>query len=174
MKIPIEAIRDLRNATFASVADCKKALQESGADMQKAIEYLRRHGLEVAAKKQSRHAKEGRVEAYVHLGSKIGVLVEIDCETDFVAKNSDFCQFSKDIAMQIAACNPSYIKKEDVPKEEIEKHKDKDKFLKENCLLEQVFIKDANMTVNDYLVSLIARMGENIVIRRFTRYKIGE
>lgn len=160
--------------TSASIVHCKQALEEAGGDIQKAVELLRKRGLKIAAEKQGRMAKEGRIEAYVHLGNKIGVLLEVDCETDFVAKNSDFCQFTKDIAMQIAASNPLYIKKEDVPKEVIKKEKDKELFYKENCLLEQAFVKDLNITVKDYLVSLIAKIGENIVIRRFVRYRVGE
>lgn len=156
------------------MTECKKALEETGGEMRKAVELLRKRGLEIAASKQERMSKEGRVEAYVHLGNKIGVLLEVDCETDFVAKNSDFCQFAKDIAMQIAACAPSYIKREDVPKDMLESKKDKELFFKDNCLLEQVFIKDPNITIKDYLGSLVAKMGENIVIRRFVRYKIGE
>ncbi len=135
---------------------------------------MRKQGLEIAAKRGDRLAKEGRIESYVHLGNKIGVLLEVNCETDFVAKNSDFAQFTKDVAMQITACNPLYIKREDVPKDVIRKEKDKELFYKNNCLLEQPFIKDPNITIKDYLGSLIAKVGENIVIRRFTRYKIGE
>jgi elongation factor Ts len=110
----------------------------------------------------------------VHLGNKIGVLLEVNCDTDFVARNSEFCQFTKDIAMQIAACNPLYIKKEDVPAQVLEKEKDKEQFYKDNCLLEQAFIKDPAISIKDYLGSLIAKMSENIFIRRFIRYKIGE
>ena len=160
--------------TSASISDCKKALQEVDGDIQKAVELLRKRGLEIVAKKQDRVTKEGRIEAYVHLGNKIGVLLEVDCETDFVARNSDFCQFTKDVAMQIAACNPLYIKKEDVPEDVIEQQKDKEQFYKDNCLLEQVFIKDPSLTIKDYLGSLVAKIGENIVIRRFMRYKFGE
>ncbi len=174
MKVSLESIKELRNITLASIADCRKALQESGGDIQKAVERLRKLGLEIAAKRDNRQAKEGRIEAYVHQGNKIGVLLEVDCETDFAAKNSEFCQFTKDVAMQIAACNPVYIKKEDVPKKIIEKEKDKELFLKNNCLLEQPFVKDLIITVKDYLGSLIAKIGENVVIRRFVRYKIGE
>ena len=135
---------------------------------------MRKRGLEIAAKKQDRLAKEGRIEAYVHHGNKIGVLLEVNSETDFVARNSDFCQFTKDVAMQIAACNPKYIKREDVPASVIEKYKDKEQFYKEHCLLEQAFIKDPALTIKDCLGSLIVKIGENIVIRRFTRYKVGE
>lgn len=174
MKISLDSIKELRKITSASISDCKKVLHESGGDIQKAIELLRKHGLELAAAKQERSVKEGRIEAYVHMGNKIGVLLEVDCETDFVARNSDFSQFTKDVAMQIAACNPTYIKREDVTPEIIDKEKDKEKFYKENCLLEQVFIKDPNITIKDYLGSLIAKIGENIVIRRFVRYKVDE
>jgi elongation factor Ts len=160
--------------TSASIVHCKEALEEAGGDIQKAAGLLRKRGLEIAAKKQTRLAKEGRIEAYVHLGNKIGVLLEVDCESDFVARNSDFCQFTKDIAMQIAACSPLYIKKEDVPADYLKQEKDKEEFYKNNCLLEQVFVKDPTISVKDYLTSLIAKIGENIVIRRFIRYKVGE
>lgn len=174
MVISVDLIKQLREMTCASVAHCKKALEETGGDMKKAAEHLRKHGLEIAAKKGSRQAKEGRIESYVHLGNKVGVLLEVDCESDFVARNGDFCQFSKDLAMQITACNPSYIKREDVPADILEQEKNKDEFVKNNCLLEQVFVKDPGITIKDYLGSIVAKLGENIVIRRFIRYKVGE
>lgn len=174
MKVSLESVKELRRISSASISDCKQALEEAKGDIHKAMELLRKHGLDFMVKKQDRQAKEGRIEAYVHFGNKIGVLLEVDCETDFVARNSDFCQFTKDLAMQIAACSPLYIKKEDVPKKAMGKEKDKAQFFKENCLLEQVFIKDPNLTIKDYLGSLVAKLGENIVIRRFTRYKVGE
>ena len=174
MRISIELIKELRNLTSASITQCKEALQEAGGDIKKAVELLRKRGLEIAAKKQDRVSKEGRIEAYVHFGNKIGVLLEVDCETDFVARNSEFAQFTKDLSMQIAACNPLYIKKEDVPPNIIKQVKDKEEFYKNNCLLEQVFIKDASITIKDYLGSIISKVGENIVIRRFTRYQVGE
>ena len=174
MKISLESIKELREMTYASIIECKKALQEVNGDIQKAVKLLRKRGLEIATGKQARLAREGRIEAYVHHGNKIGVLLEVDCETDFVARNSDFCQFTKDVAMQIAAHNPKYLRREDVPQDVIEPEKDKELFFKDNCLLEQVFIKDPNLTIKDYLSSLIAKIGENIVIRRFGRYKIGE
>lgn len=173
-KISLELIKELRRISLASIADCKKALQDSGGDIQKAVVLLRKRGLEIAAKRQGEVAKEGRVEAYVHQGNKIGVLLEVNSETDFVARNGDFAQFTKDISMQIAALNPLYIKREDVPKKDLAEAKDKELFFKEHCLLEQAFIKDPSLTVKDYLGSLIAKIGENIVIRRFVRYKIGE
>lgn len=174
MVISIGSIKELRNLTCASIAHCRKALEEAGGDIKKAAKLLRQQGLEIAAKRQDKAAKEGRVEAYVHLGNKIGVLLEVDCESDFVAKNSDFCQFTKDIAMQIAACSPLYVKKEDVPADILEQEKNKEEFIKNSCLLEQPFVKDPGITVRDYLGSLIAKMGENVVVRRFTRYKVGE
>lgn len=174
MKISLDLIKELREMTSSSIAHCKKALEESKGDIKKAAELLRKQGLEIAAKKQSRAAKEGRIEAYVHLGNKIGVLVEVNCESDFVARNSDFCQFTKDLSMQIAACSPAYLKSEDVPKDILEHEKNKEEFFKNNCLLEQPFVKDPGITVKDYLGSIVAKLGENIVIRRFIRYKIGE
>jgi elongation factor Ts len=174
MKISLEAVKELRSMTFASIADCKKALEEAKGDIPKARDILRKHGLELVNAKQSRSAKEGRIEAYVHMGNKIGVLLEVDCETDFVARNSDFCQFTKDIAMQIAAFSASYIKIDDVPADVIDQEKNKEQFYKEHCLLEQAFIKDPSITIKDYLGTLVSKFNENIFIRRFIRYKIGE
>lgn len=174
MAVSLDLIKELRELTCASVAHCKRALEESGGDIKKAAQLLRKQGLEIAAKKQGRVAGEGRIEAYVHHGNKIGVLLEVNCESDFVARNSDFMQFTKDVSMQIAASDPSYIKREDVPKEVIEQEKDREEFIKQNCLLEQAFVKDPTITIKDYLGSLIAKIGENVVIRRFTRYKVGE
>lgn len=174
MAAPVELIRELRHMTSASVAHCKKALEETGGDLKKAVQALRTQGLEIAAKKHDRTVKEGRIEAYVHLGSKIGVLLEVDCESDFVARNSDFCVFTKDIAMQIAACGPVYLKREDVPSEIAAQEKDKETFYRTNCLMDQPFVKDPAITIKDYLGSIIGKMGENIVVRRFTRYKVGE
>jgi len=174
MKIPLESIKKLRQTSSASIGDCRKALEQAKGDLDQAVIFLRKRGLEIAASKQDRKAGQGRIEAYVHLGNKIGVLLEVNCETDFVARNEDFCRFTKDLAMQIAASSPEYIKKEDVPKEVLKEHKDQEDFYKHYCLLEQSFIKDPNITIKDYLASLIAKINENIVIRRFTRYKVGE
>jgi elongation factor Ts len=173
MAISVEAIKELRDMTAASVVNCKKALEEASGDIKKAAGILRKKGLEIAAKRQDKGAKEGRVESYIHAGNKIGVLVEIASETDFVARNEAFAQFAKDVAMQIAACDPEYIKKEDVPKDIIEQEKNKEEFFKAHCLLEQPFIKDASITINDYLGELLAKFSENISIKRFARYKIG-
>jgi elongation factor Ts len=174
MGASVDAIKELRDMTSCGVIECKKALEETNGNLEKAKALLRKRGLELAAKKGSRTAKEGRVEAYVHLGSKIGVLLEVNCETDFVAKNSDFCQFSKDVAMHIAAMAPSYIRREDVPADVLVGHADKEAFLKEQCLMEQSFVKDPKITIQDYLNSLVAKIGENMFVGRFKRFKVGE
>lgn len=174
MAISLDLIKELRHMTAASVANCKKALEESGGDIQKAVAILRKRGLEIAANKQGRLAKEGRIEAYVHTGNKIGVLLEVNCETDFVARSNEFMQFTKDLAMQVVACSPSYIKKEDVPADVVEKEHDKELFYKTQCLLEQPFIKDAGVTIKDYLGSIVAKFNENITVNRFVRYRLGE
>jgi elongation factor Ts len=174
VKSSVNAIKELRDLTCASVAHCKKALEETKGDIKQAVTFLRKQGLEIAAKKQSRCAKEGRIDSYIHHGNKIGVLLEVNCESDFVARNEDFINFTRDLAMQIAATSPEYIKKEDVPDEILKHEKNKEDYYKNNCLLEQVFVKDSSLMIKDYLGSIVAKMGENIVIRRFIRYKIGE
>jgi elongation factor Ts len=174
MKNSVSAIKELRDLTCSSVAHCKKALEEAKGDIPQAVILLRKLGLEIAAKKQSRTAKEGRIDCYIHHGNKIGVLLEVDCESDFVAKNEDFVKFTKDLAMQIAAVSPEYIKKEDVPEEVLKHEKNQEEYYKNNCLLEQVFVKDPSLKIKDYLGSIVAKLGENIIIRRFIRYKIGE
>lgn len=174
MSVSVELIKELREITSSSVAHCKKALEEAKGDIKKAAELLRKQGLEIAAKKQSRAAKEGRIEAYVHHGNKVGVLLEVDCESDFVAKNEGFVQFAKDLSLQITATSPLYIKKEDVPQEVMEHEKNKEDFYKNNCLMEQPFVKDPSLTIKDYLGSIVAKCGENIVVRRFVRFKVGE
>lgn len=168
-----EAIKELREMTCAGVMDCKDALEKAGGDLKKALEILREKGVEIASKKSTRVTKEGKVESYIHIGGKIGVLVEVNCETDFVARNEEFSRFVKDLAMQIAANNPLYIKREDVPKELAEKQEDVEKFYKETCLLEQPFIKNESITIKDYLTSVIAKVGENIIIKRFARFQVG-
>ena len=172
--ISVETIKELREMTSCGVNDCKKALEEAKGDLKKAKEILLKRGIEIAAKKESRQAKEGRVEAYVHMGNKIAVLVEVNCETDFVAKNEDFCRFAKDVAMQIAATNPKYIREKDVPANVLAAAENKKQFVVENCLLNQPFIKDQGQTIQDYLNSIIAKIGENILVSRFARYKVGE
>ena len=191
----IDAIKKLREKTNAGIIDCKKALRESGGDVEKAIDVLRKQGAAMASKKSGRAAKDGRIESYIHLGGKIGVLVEVNCETDFVARNDDFKSFVRDITMQVAASNPIYVRKEDVPPEVIKKEMDifkaqvkgkpesaiakivegkLAKFYEEACLMEQPFIKDAALKMKDILTSMIAKIGENIIIRRFVRYQVGE
>jgi len=191
----LDAIKTLREKTSAGVMDCKSALKEAKGDIEKAVTILRKKGIKLASEKSSRAAKEGRIESYIHSNGKIGVLLEVNCETDFVGKNDDFKRFTRDITMQIAASNPKYVTKEDVPKDVLEKEKDiltspvknkpKDalekilagkleKFYQDSCLMEQPFIKDPKKKIKDLLHELIAKIGENIVIRRFTRYKLGE
>ncbi|HSO67757.1 MAG TPA: translation elongation factor Ts [Desulfatirhabdiaceae bacterium] len=190
-------VKELREKTGVGMMDCKEALTHSDGDMQKAVEYLRIKGLATAAKRAGRTLSEGIIQTYVHTGAKLGVMVEINCETDFVAKSDDFSQFSKNIAMQIAASNPVSINEDGVPKELIEKEMeiyreqvramkkpenmvDKiaqgklSKFYKENCLMNQMYVKDPNITIQDLLNELIARIGENITIKRFVRFQIGE
>ena len=172
--ITAETIKELRELTSCGVIECKKALEETGGDIQKAKEVLRKRGLELAAKKGGRAATEGRIEAYIHGGAKIGVLVEVNCETDFVSSNEDFIQFSKDVAMQVAATNPKYIKREDIPEAELAEQADADAYAKEVCLLEQPFVKAPKQTIQDCLNELVAKIGENIFIGRFLRYKVNE
>jgi elongation factor Ts len=195
MTVSTEQIKLLREKTNAGFMDCKNVLMETGGDMEKAIAELRKKGLAIAAKRSGRSAKEGLVESYIHLGGKIGVLVEVNCETDFVAKNEQFKEFVKDIAMQIAAASPLYLVPEEVPPAMIEREKeiftsqagDKpanviekmlagklNKFFQEVCLLEQPYVKDDKITIKDYLNAVIAKIGENIVIRRFVRFQLGE
>ncbi|MBU4305628.1 MAG: translation elongation factor Ts [Candidatus Omnitrophica bacterium] len=195
MTVTTEQIKTLREKTNAGFMDCKKALQETGGDIEKAVAELRKKGLAVVAKRAGRTAKEGCVESYIHLGGKIGVLIEVNCETDFVARNEQFKEFVKDLAMQIAAASPQYLSSDEVPQETIEKEKeifkaqagDKpahvlekmmegkiNKFYQDICLLEQPYVKDDKIKIKDYLNSVIAKIGENIVIRRFTRYQLGE
>lgn len=195
--ITAEMVKELRERTGAGMMDCKKALTESNGDMDKSIDFLREKGLAAAAKKASRIASEGLVEAYIHGGGRIGVLVEINCETDFVAKTEGFKALTKAIAMQIAASNPQYVSRSEVPADVIEHEReilraqalnegkpapivDKmvdgriEKYYKEVCLLEQPFIKDPDKTVTQYITENIAKIGENISVRRFTRYQLGE
>jgi elongation factor Ts len=174
MDITVDTIKELREMTSCGVIECKKALEEAGGDLGKAKKILQKRGLELAAKKGGRDAKEGRIEAYIHQGAKIGVIVEVNCETDFVAKNESFCQLTKDISMQIAAANPKYVKREDIPEEVLAEQKDAEAFIKEKCLLEQPFVKDPKKTVQDCIAALIASVGENIFVNRFIRYKVNE
>ena len=174
MEISVGVIKELRELTSCGVIECKKALEESNGDINKAKEVLQKRGLEIAAKKSSRVAKEGRIESYVHLGNKIGVLLEVNCETDFVARSEAFCAFTKDIAMHIAAVDPQYIRREDVPVDILKEQSDADAFVQQVCLLEQPFVKDPKKSVQDYMNELISSTGENIFIGRFIRYRVND
>ncbi len=170
-----ETVRQLREMSCAGIMDCKRALTEAQGNLDEALRILRQKGAVIASKKSTRAAKEGCVSAYIHLGNKIGVLVEVNCESDFVVRNDEFKKFVKDISLQIAALKASYIKREDIPADILKKEKERlDEFCRENCLLEQSFIKDESITMGDYLTSVIAKVGENILIKRFTRYEVGE
>ncbi|MFP3904130.1 MAG: translation elongation factor Ts [Armatimonadota bacterium] len=197
MDISAEDVKDLREKTGAGVMDCKAALMECDGDFEAAIDYLRQKGIEVAQKRDSKTAAEGIIEAYIHGGGKIGVIVEINCETDFAARSEDFEEFARDIAMQIAAMSPRWVSAEDVP----ENAKDRErevltrqakeegkpdhivekmvegrmrKFYENNCLLNQPYIRDDSITVEEYLNEVMGKLGERMVIRRFTRYQVGE
>jgi elongation factor Ts len=197
MEVSASAVKELREKTGAGMMDCKKALAETSGDLQKAIDYLRQKGLAAAAKKADRVAADGAVGAYIHAGGKIGALVEINCETDFVARTAEFQTLIKDIAMQVAAANPRYVRREEIPGAELDREReiyrrqalesgkpekivDKivegklDRFYSEVCLVEQPFIKDPDKKVADVVNDAIARLGENIQIRRFSRYRLGE
>lgn len=196
-EISASMVKQLREKTGAGIMDCKEALSECQSDMDKAIDFLRTKGLATAQKRAGRSTSEGLIQAYIHTGGKIGVLVEIDCETDFVAKNDDFKEFAKNMAMHIAAANPVGISPEDVPQAVIEREKDiyraqaremgkpekmidkiaegkLNKFYKESCLLLQPYVRDPNVSIQDVLNDLIAKIGENITINRFARFQIGE
>ena len=174
MATTADDIKRLREETSCGVIDCKKALEESKGDFQKAKDLLRKRGLEMAAKKSDRVANEGRVETYIHNGNKIGVLLEVNCETDFVARSEDFIKFTKDVSMHIAAMNPKYVKKDDVPADVLEKEADKDAFVKASCLLSQAYVRDASKSIQDLLNELVSKIGENTIVNRFVRFKIGE
>jgi elongation factor Ts len=197
VEVSASMVKDLREKTGAGMMDCKKALSEAGGDFQRAVDYLRQKGLATAAKRAGRIASEGKIGSYIHAGGKIGVMVEVNCETDFVAKTDDFQGFCKDVAMHIAASNPLYIRREDVPADVLEREKDiyraqarhakkpekiidkivegkLEKYYGEVCLLEQLFVKDPDITIQDLLNGFIGKVGEKVEIRRFTRYQVGE
>jgi elongation factor Ts len=195
--ISAATVKQLREKTGAGIMDCKEALSECNGDISKAVDFLRKKGLATAAKRAGRATTEGIIESYIHMDSKLGVLVEINCETDFVAKNDDFKEVAKNIAMHIAATNPVSIRPEDVPKKTVDKEKeiyrgqvlemgkpekivDKivegklKKYFKENCLMNQAYVRDPDITIEDLLNEMVAKIGENITIKRFARFKIGE
>ncbi|MFN3568188.1 MAG: translation elongation factor Ts [Caldimicrobium sp.] len=196
-QISIELIKQLRERTAAGFSDCKKALEEASGDIEKAIDILRKKGLAIAAKRAAKETKEGIIEAYIHANKKIGVLVEINCETDFVARTPDFQEFAHNIAMQIAATAPICVTREEMPQEILEREKriyeeqlreqgkpeniipkilegKLEKFYKDTVLLEQPFIKNPEITIQDLLNEIIAKTGEKIVIKRFVRFQIGD
>ena len=197
MEITTSMIKELREATAAGILDCKKALEASGGDLEKAKAYLREKGLAAAVKKADRAAEEGLIEAYVHTGSRVGALIELNCETDFVARTEAFEALAHDLAMQIVATKPLYLTPEDIPLDVLEKEKDiyrvqagdtgkpegiierivegkLQKYYQEVCLMKQPFIKDDELTVQDVLTETIAKLGENIVVRRFARFELGD
>ncbi len=197
MEISAKTVKELREKTGAGFMDCKKALKETGGDLEKALVYLREKGLSAAEKKSGRVTSEGIIYSYIHAGGKLGVLLEVNCETDFVARNEDFIALVKDIAMHIAAMGPAYIRRSEVPADVVEAEKaiyvnqakdsgkpdhviekivegKLDKFVKGMCLLEQSFVKDPDKTVEKLIVESIAKIGENISVRRFVRFKVGE
>lgn len=190
-------VKELREKTGAGIMDCKEALGQADGDMEKAVEFLRKKGLATAQKRAGRSASEGVIESYIHMGGKIGVMVEVNCETDFVAKNADFQEFARNIAMHIAATSPAGIAPEDVPADVVAKERDiyraqalemgkpeavvdkivqgkLDKFIKDSCLLNQAYVKNPEMSISDYLNEMIGKTGEKITIRRFARYQLGE
>lgn len=190
-----QLVKELRGKTGAGIMDCRRALQETDWNIEQAIDELRKKGAQIAAKKSGRATNAGQVGTYIHMGGKIGVLVEVNCETDFVARNEKFDQFVKDIAMHIAAAAPQYIDREEVPQDVLEREKaihlesvqgkpenvvekiiegKLDKFYKEICLLEQPYVKDDKQTIREYLTKVIAETGENMTIKRFSRYVLGE
>jgi elongation factor Ts len=197
MDISADAVKKLREKTGVGLMDCKEALKHSNGDMEKAVDFLREKGLAKLQKRMGRVASEGSVASYIHTGGKVGAMVEINCETDFVAKTDQFPNFVKDVAMQITASNPLYVKREDIPADQIEREKtiyrnqalesgkpekiiDKiaegklEKFYQEVCLVEQTFIKNPDMTIKDLLEELLVKTGEKIVINRFVRFQLGE
>jgi elongation factor Ts len=195
--ISADLVKQLREKTGAGIMDCKTALADNSGDMEKAIEFLRKKGLATAAKRAGRDVSEGTIQSYIHMGGKLGVMVEVGCETDFVAKNEDFQEFARNIAMHITASSPLGIVPEDIPQEIIDKEMEiykaqaketgkpdnilekiaqgkLQKFIKENCLMDQPYVRNPDITVADLLNELIAKIGENITIKRFARFQVGE
>ena len=196
MNITSQMVKDLRDKTGAGMMDCKKALSENAGDMEKAVDFLRQKGLAVAAKRAGRATSEGVIECYIHAGGKLGVMVELNCETDFVAKTDDFREFARDVAMHVAAANPVSLSREDVPADIVERERQIyvqqaldsgkpesivekmvtgkiDRYLSEICLLEQQFVKNPEKSIQDMLTDLIGKMGENVSIKRFVRFQVG-
>jgi len=196
LEIAADLVKELRVKTGAGIMDCKEALKASNGNFDKAVDFLREKGLSAATKKSSRATKDGLITSYIHMGGKVGVMIEVNCETDFVAKTENFKNLTRDLAMHIAAMNPLYVKPEDVPEAVLQREKDiyrkqviaegkpekiadkivegkLKKFFEEVCLMKQKFIKDTNMTVEDLIKASIAATGENILVKRFVRYQLG-
>ena len=196
-QITAQSVRMLRQKTGLGMMDCKKALQETGGDSEKAIEYLRKQGLSAVEKRAGRDASEGLIQAYIHQGSRLGVLLEVNCETDFVARTDDFQEFAKDVAMHIAASQPLAVEREGIPADAVEKERAiyleqaknegkpehiaekivdgrMEKFYQENCLMEQVFVKNPDQTIGELVTEITAKIGEKITVRRFERFVLGE
>ncbi|MEK6804476.1 MAG: translation elongation factor Ts [Nitrospirota bacterium] len=192
-----ELVKELREKTGAGILDCQKALTENGNSIDKAIDYLRQKGLAAAQKKAGRETNQGLIHAYIHAGGKIGVLIEVNCETDFVARNEQFKAFVNNLALQVAAASPSYVRREEIAEDVVAKERTiyegqakelgkppaawpkiiegkLEKFYQENCLLEQAFIKDPSVVIKDLLAQQIAKIGENMNVRRFTRFQLGQ
>ena len=192
-----ELVKELREKTGAGILDCQKALTENGNSIDKAIDYLRQKGLAAAQKKAGRETNQGLIHAYIHAGGMIGVLIEVNCETDFVARNEQFKAFVNDLALQVAAASPSYVRREEIAEDVVAKERSiyegqakelgkppaawpkiiegkLEKFYQENCLLEQAFIKDPSVVIKDLLAQQIAKIGENMNVRRFTRFQLGQ
>jgi elongation factor Ts len=196
LEISADIVKDLRVKTGAGIMDCKEALKVAGGNFEKAIDFLREKGLSAATKKSSRATKDGLVTSYIHMGGKVGVMIEVNCETDFVAKTEDFKTLTRDLAMHVAAMNPLYVKPDDVPEAALQREKDiyrkqviaegkpekiadrivegkLKKYYEEVCLVKQKFIRDTNQTVEDLIKAAIAKTGENILVKRFVRYQLG-
>ncbi len=175
MAVSMEQVKELRERTGAAILDCKKVLEQTGGDINQALRLLRERGLEIAKKKESREAKDGRIEVYTHPGNRVVAMVELNCETDFVARNEAFVQLAKDIALHIAAVNPTYLRREDVPPQALEAPDvdSPEKFYEENVLIEQPFVRDPSQTITQKMQETTAKTGENIVVRRFVRYEVG-
>lgn len=196
MEISADKVKELRNKTGAGIMDCKEALKKAEGNFEKAVDYLREKGLSAATKKSSRATKDGTITSYIHAGGKVGVMVEVNCETDFVAKTDDFKTLARDIAMHVAAMNPLYVKPDDVPEEVLEREKEiyrkqilaegkpekvvekiltgkLNKYYEEVCLMNQKFIKDTSLSIENLVKNMIAKTGENIIVKRFARFQLG-
>ena len=174
MEVGAEKVKELREKSGAGLMDCKRALQEAGGDLEKAHDFLRKSGVIKAAKKAGRATLEGLIGEAHSDDYRVAAVIEVNCETDFVARSEDFCKFTRELALHIAAVNPKYIKKEDVPADVLAKETDKEAYYKANCLLAQAYVKDPGKSIQDLLNELVSKIGENTIVSRFIRYKVGE